>query len=114
MQLSPIINGTLREHYILLFSSAGAIALVAGFVGAWVGARLAARTALAELKAAERPGVSPEHLRMLHATVESIGLEVERVAESQRFLTKLMSERHDVPLLPPGRLRRDPNVITPH
>ncbi len=65
---------------------------MAGFVGAWVGARLAARTALVELKAAARPGVSPEHVRLLHAIVESIGLEVERVAEGQRFLTKLMSE----------------------
>ena len=37
--LPPVWNGTLREHYLVLFSAAGSIALLAGLVGAWLGAR---------------------------------------------------------------------------
>jgi len=44
--LPPLIHGTLRERYILLFGMAGSFAMVAGFVGAWIGARLAGRDAI--------------------------------------------------------------------
>ena len=51
LELFPAIwNGTLREHYLLLFSVAGSIALGAGFVGAWLGARFASRRMIQELR----------------------------------------------------------------
>ena len=43
--LPQILNGTLREHYLLLFGMAGGIAAVVGFVAAWVGAQFGARRA---------------------------------------------------------------------
>jgi len=43
--LPHIINGTLRDHYILLFGMAGGFAAAVGFVAAWVGAQFGARRA---------------------------------------------------------------------
>jgi hypothetical protein len=108
----PIIYGTLREHYILLFGAAGAVATGAGFVGAWFGARLAGRSAMRQLDEARRTALQPEQVRELSANVEAIAIEVERIAEAQRFVAKVLVERHDaLPAIPP---RRPASEITPH
>jgi hypothetical protein len=52
-------------------------------------------------------GVRDRLERMEHA-IDSIAVEVERVSESQRFVTKLMAERRPAPPSIPER------VITPH
>ena len=49
--LPRMINGTLREHYILLFGAATTVSIVAGSVGAWFGARFATRAAIREAEA---------------------------------------------------------------
>jgi hypothetical protein len=46
MVIPHLLAGTTREHYLLLFSAAGAIAVTAGLVGAWIGAYLGARRAV--------------------------------------------------------------------
>ena len=108
----PLINGTLREHYLMLFGAAGSVAMAAGFVGAWVGARFAARAAMRQAEEARRTALQPEQIRELSNNVEAIGLEVERIAEAQRFVAKVLVERRDA--LPPMPGHRPAGEITPH
>lgn len=113
--LPHILNGTLREHYLALFGFAGGIALVVGFVAAWVGAqfgarrtaRLAAETVLAN----STLGLDRNFSSLVQA-VDAIALEVERLSEGQRFTARLLSER---PLVnAPARQEGPARVITPH
>ena len=111
--LPPMIHGTLREHYVLLFGSAGLFALGAGYVGAWLGARRATRAALRAIEARSPDLVTGAQVRSLEASLETIGLEVERIAEAQRFVARVLVDRHDaLPAAP--RARREPDQITPH
>ena len=50
-----------------------------------------------------------ERLERIESGVEATALEVERVAEANRFVAKLLAERTSVPL--PSRPER---IITPH
>jgi aspartate 1-decarboxylase len=51
-----------------------------------------------------------ERLARVEQTVESIAIEIERVSEGQRFVTKLLSARARA--IPEGR--SEERVITPH
>ena len=107
--------GTMREHYVLLFSAAGAIGLMAGFVGSWIGGYFGARRAVrsAQLNAPAASEASRAHLAQLGQMVEAIAIEVERVAEGQRFTTRLLADR--IPLTPPADVRpRGPDLTTQH
>lgn len=42
---------------------------------------------------------SEERMRRLEAGVDAIAIEVERISEGQRFVTKLLSEREKQPVL---------------
>lgn len=110
----PMIHGTLREHYLLLFGGAGLFALAVGGIGAWVGAwfgaRRASRRALEEIHREARQ-LDEARFTTLSQGIEAIALEVERISEAQRFATRLLSERQAPPL--PGA-RREPGVTTPH
>ena len=116
LQLPHVIFGTLREHYVMLFGAAGLFAATCGFAAAWVGARFGARSGARQALAADpRLAVSgPDHrFDDLMAAVDAIALEVERMAEGQRFTAKLLSERverHGSLPLP----RREQGIITPH
>ena len=113
----PIWNGTLREHYLVLFGVASALGLVAATFGAWLGSYLGTRRATqrALREAATPPLQYQRDLVQLHDAIEAITLEVERVAEGQRFLTRMISERGDGRSeLPAGVSRMPPRVITPH
>ncbi len=115
MDLFPrMIHGTLREHYILLFGAASTVAVFTGFVGAWIGARWATRSAIAQMEAKNRDAVSGSHIRDLSNSLETIGLEVERIAEAQRFVAKVLVERRDALPSPPVPVRREAPEITPH
>lgn len=55
-----------------------------------------------------RSVIPPEtagRLERIEQAVEAIAIEVERVSEGQRFVTKLMSEARPVPALDSGRMR---------
>jgi hypothetical protein len=116
MVFPPLFVGTLREHYLLLFGAAGGIAALAGFTGAWLGARMAARSAaraaLAELDDRRIGRPEYEQLRLLSQSVEAVAIEVERVAEAQRFVTRVLAERAEPPRA--AAPRRDIGQITPH
>jgi hypothetical protein len=112
---SPILFGTLREHYILLFGIAGGFAAVVGFVAAWAGAQFgakrAARAAAQEVLATTNVALD-RNLTELTQAVDAIALEVERLSEGQRFTARLLSER---PAAMPVPAKQEPaRVITPH
>jgi hypothetical protein len=111
------VFGTLRDHYLLLFGSAGAFALVAGLLGAWLGARFGARAALHRNVADTSVGLATQaDVRALGDEVQALLIEVERIAEGQRFLAKVLAERGERPALAPPtpRPRREPGTVTPH
>ena len=109
-------DGTLREHYLLLFGSAGAFSLVVGglaaWIGAWWGARRAARRAIEQASLHGSSARMELRLEHLAQSVDLIALEVERIAEAQRFSARLLAERQ--PPAGAGPARREPGVITPH
>src|SRR6266571_7780426 len=107
-----IFNGTLREHYVLLFGMAGGIAAVVGFVAAWIGAQFGARRAarMAAEDALSRGGLGVDrNLTALVQAVDSIALEVERLSEGQRFTARLMSER--APIVPAPKPEAPARVV---
>lgn len=53
-----------------------------------------------------------ERLDRIENAVETTALEVERIAESNRFMAKLLAERTTAPSAPPPA--RSERVITPH
>jgi hypothetical protein len=113
--LPHILSGTLREHYIALFSFAGGLAAVVGFGAAWVGAHFGAkRTArLAAEEALSKATLGLDHnFSSLVQAVDAIALEVERLSEGQRFTARLLSERALVGS--PTRQENPARVITPH
>jgi hypothetical protein len=113
--LPQIFNGTLREHYLLLFGMAGGIAAVVGFIAAWVGAHFGARRAarLGAEAALANSGLGIDRtLGSLVQAVDAIALEVERLSEGQRFTARLMSERPSLGV--PSKQENPARVITPH
>ena len=113
--LSPLIHGTLREHYILLFGSAGVFALGVGGIAAWIGAYFGARRAsrlLAAESQRDAARLAEERYTSLERGIEAIAIEVERISEAQRFTSRLLSER--AASIAPAPLRREPGTVTPH
>lgn len=107
--------GTMREHYVLLFSAAGGIGLLAGFIGSWIGGYIGARRAVrsTQLNPPALTNASQMQLTQLNQMVEAIAIEVERVAEGQRFTTRLLADR--TPFVTPQDVRpRGPDLTTPH
>jgi archaellum component FlaC len=67
-------------------------------------------------KKSNRPGLPPtaftetaQRLERLEASVDAIAIEIERVSEGQRFVTKLLSEGQPAPMLSTGQ--RTPETI---
>ena len=108
--------GTTRAHYLLLFSVAGCFALVTGFIGAWIGARFAARGAaravLVEADIHRVSGSDAAEMRQLNQSIDAIAIEVERIAEAQRFMARALVERPDQRIS--SIVRRDSGSTTPH
>lgn len=115
-QLPTIFLGTTRAHYVVLFSMAGSVALLAGFIGAWIGARFAARgaarTVLVEADVQRAGSAELNELRQLTQSIEALAIEVERIAEAQRFVARVLVERPDQKIA--SLVRRDAGSTTPH
>ncbi len=81
------------------------VAIVFGVLGA-IGFPLARALARRIEGTGPRPLPAPpdvtERLERIERSVEAVALEVERIAEGQRFVTKLMSERGEAARLPPA------------
>jgi hypothetical protein len=118
MEIFPSLwNGTLREHYLLLFGVAGGIALVAGLLGAWLGARFGTRRVVREvldaLPSSDQQELTNQQLSRMSYTVDAMSIEIERLSEGQRFTAKLLAERSSGQLSQPPA-DRPPAVVTPH
>ena len=109
MAIPHLLAGTTREHYILLFSAAGAIGLTAGLVGSWIGAFLGARRAISSSQLNRSEMQPAVQLAPVMQALDAIALEVERISEAQRFTARVLSERQHV-VLP----RAESRSITPH
>ena len=109
MLIPHLLAGTTREHYILLFSAAGAIGLMAGLVGAWIGGYFSARRAVTAAQSNRIEAQASVQLAPVMQALDAIALEVERISEAQRFTTRVLSERQPV-VLP----RAESRSITPH
>jgi hypothetical protein len=113
----PVWNGTLREHYLILFGAAGSIAVVAGLVGAWFGARFGMRRVVQQivdsLPSTSQQEQTTYQLARLSQAMDAVSIEIERLSEGQRFAAKLLAERAGHPLSNPAP-ERPPGVITPH
>jgi ABC-type transport system involved in cytochrome bd biosynthesis fused ATPase/permease subunit len=116
--LPPIWHGTLREHYLVLFTAAGLVALVVGAVAAWLGAQFGARRAAREAAdlAVQGMGAAVDRrFELLQHAVESMAVEVERISEAQRFAARLLTERPprvEAPTL--AASRTELRIPTPH
>jgi len=76
---------------LVALSSMGLFVSTIGFAWAWVVARGRAIRAEALLEGRNQ---LPSHQNLgLANTVESMALEIERIGESQRFLTKVLTDR---------------------
>ena len=116
MHFPAVFFGTLREHYIMLFGAAGSVALMAGFVGAWIGSHLAGRRSARNVAREVTSELSSApHLQQIMQAVEVLSVEVERLSEGHRYIAKLMSERAERDRLAALPLReRKSEHITPH
>lgn len=72
------------------------------FVGMWIHRRAWRR---AEKKFAGGGSAGGEGVQQLQQAVDVIAVEVERIAEGQRYVSKLLNERFESPSLPDGRER---------
>ncbi len=118
--LPPMIDGTLREHYILLFGSAGAFAMAVGLVSAWTGAYFGARRASRRAQeqlvrdARDAAMLAEQRFAQLSQAVDAIATEVERISEGQRYTTRLLAERGPAAHAPLAVPRREAGTTTPH
>ena len=112
----PLLYGTLREHYLLLFGAAGAVSMVVGAVSAAVGARFGARRMLRELREAQllTGGENAAHFRELKQSLEDVAIEVERLAEGQRFTARVLAERSAIAPPSAPAPRKAAGETTPH
>ena len=77
----------MRDFLIFLGLVTPPIAI--GFGVAW----LMTRSELRRLRAERQPGQSAERFERIERAVESVAMDVERLAEDQRFTTRLLAER---------------------
>ena len=115
MELPRLFLGTLREHYVLLFGLASGFGLLFGFVGAWIGSRIGGRTSDRRSLSYDAPELGAlRQIPEIAGAVDALSVEVERLAESQRFIARALAERPaqlSQPSMPP---RREIGQITPH
>ena len=70
---------------------------------------------MAEMAARDLPSTSAleERLARLEHTMDAIAVEMERVGEGQRFLTKVFAQQRELPAGAPASTS-PPRAITPH
>jgi hypothetical protein len=108
----------LNDHDLAIFlmlTTCGLLVTTVTFAVAWIRAR--ERAFRAELLARNaQPGLDTDSAGHMQRTIDAVALEVERVGEAQRFLTRLLAEREAAKVQPSerGRLPEAGRVITPH
>jgi hypothetical protein len=109
---------SLRERVVILIAATAVLAFVMGMLGGWIGSYWGARRgARKEMRKAlaSPPSRNDAPVAALAQTVDVMAVEVERIAEGQRFLVKLLSEREAAQMhLPASSAQRSPGTTTPH
>jgi hypothetical protein len=86
-----------------------------GFIGTMVAVLAGARVIMAWINRPRGTGALPreitERLERIERAVDTTALEVERIGESQRFLTRALGERS---VIDAPRTESSGRVITPH
>lgn len=105
--------------FTLLLLATGVFgASTVGFAVAWMRARERAARAEERAMPVHVSGGADERFDRLEHVVESIAVEVERMAEGQRFVSKLLAERPVQDRVPQERgeagAARVGRVVTPH
>jgi hypothetical protein len=100
---------------ILMLTTCGLLVTTITFAVAWI--RTRERAFRAELLARNaQQGLDSDSTGHMQRTIDAVALEVERVGEAQRFLTRLLAERDAAKAQLPerGRPAEPGRVITPH
>jgi hypothetical protein len=81
---------------------AGVMATIVGSIASLSGIYVACKWAISFTKRREHPALpyNDARLEQLQQSVDSIAIEVERIAEAQRFSAKLLAAREAEPRLP--------------
>ena len=87
-------------------------ALIFGTLALWLRHRAQRNAAASGASQAELIERLAGEVRSLHATLDAVAIEVERLGEGQRYAARLLQER-TAPASPP-QLSAPPRVITPH
>ena len=85
-----------------VISFAGVMLTIIASIALLAGVFVGTKWALAAAKSHERGGsrLDEGKLDQLQQSVDSIAIEVERIAEAQRFIAKLTAQRSEEPRLP--------------
>jgi muconolactone delta-isomerase len=117
-QLTSVPAGILASSQAPVFAGLGSGQVVAvSIVGLiFVGAPLAMGFARTLWKRSNRPALpsaalteTAQRLERLESSVDTIAVEIERISEGQRFVTRLLSEGHAAPALGAGQ--RSPESV---
>ena len=101
-----------RDLELLLFLATSTLFVSnVGFAIAWVRAR--ERALRAQLDGVRPQATAADPSEKLERAVDAIALEVERISEGQRFVTRLLAERGE-PVRQPGARLEPPRATTPH
>jgi hypothetical protein len=116
MHFPALFFGTLREHYIVLFGAAGGVAILVGFIGAWIGSQLGARTAARRALRESVGELSGKQLQEVMQALDVLTVEVERMSEGHRFISRLLADQanRDRIAMQLPREAIKPGPITPH
>jgi hypothetical protein len=85
-----------------VISFAGVMLTIVASIASLAAIYIGVKWGLGASKSRETSGsrLHDNRLEQLQQSVDSIAIEVERIAEAQRFVAKLMAERAEVPRLP--------------
>ena len=81
--MHPEIAGMVAELAVVVVVTAGSLAAIA----------VLAFKAMVRTRRLPPPALNDDRLEHLQQSVDAIAIEVERIAEAQRFTTKLLAER---------------------
>jgi hypothetical protein len=116
-QLSSVPAGLVAGTVAPVFAGLGSGQVVAISIVSiiFVLGPLAVGFARTLFKGASRPGLPPQaltetaqRLERLEGAVDSIAIEIERISEGQRFVTRILSEGQHAPALGAGQRPQDP------
>ena len=97
----------------LMLAVGGLTVSTIGFAVAWLRARERAIRAEERTELGRPSTIAEARFDNLDQSMEALALEMERIAEAERFQSKLLANRANAPVSPEHPARA-PGVVTPH